>query len=52
VIAENALSMPIRAIEYVDLAAGHVFTVSRQSQRTLRLMQENARIIATLWPSI
>jgi hypothetical protein len=52
VIAQNALSMPIRGIEYVDLATGNVYSASRQSQRALRLMEENARIIATLWPSI
>jgi len=52
VLAENGLALPMRALEYVDLYDGRVHSVSRQSQRTLRLMMENARIIVTLWPTI
>ena len=40
------------ALQYIDLKNGRVYVISRQSQRTLRQMRANARIIATLWPTI
>ena len=52
VLGENGLVVPIRTLELVDLLTDDTYSVSRQSQRTLRLMEENARIIGTLWPSL
>jgi len=52
VITENELAVPIGALQFVDLKSGKVYSISRQSDKTIRLMRANARIVATLWPAI
>lgn len=52
VLDENEMGLPFRSLEYVDLVGNRVYAISRQSQRTIRLMRSNARIIATLWPTL
>jgi hypothetical protein len=52
VLSESGLQFPIRTLQYIDLLTDDSYSVSRQSQRTLRIMEENARIITTLWPTL
>jgi hypothetical protein len=52
VLGENAVVAPIRTLQFVDLLTDDTYSVSRQSQRTLRLMQENAQIIEALWATL
>ena len=52
VLEENAVAPPFKGLQYVDLKTAKVHSIARQSQKALRLMKANAKIIQTLWPTI
>lgn len=52
VLEENGQGDSIRSLDYVDFMNGSVHSVSRQSQRTIRLMEANSEIIMAIWPTI
>jgi hypothetical protein len=42
----------MRDLEYVDLASGKTLTWARPRKPTIRKVETNAKVIATLWPSL
>lgn len=52
VLQNSGVQLQFRALEYVDIGARRVIRATGLTQRTLRQLRQNARIIQTLWPTV
>lgn len=48
----QATASPLPKLQFVDLKTGQVFSGKAPTARTIKLATANAKIIATLWPTI
>lgn len=51
-LEQNALRVPLRSIEYVDIGTGRSHRTNRRRSGTIRRVRQNAKIIEALWPTI
>jgi hypothetical protein len=52
VLEANNIEFAISDIEFIDLKAGKLHKVSKRRSATTKLVNANAKIIATLWPTL
>lgn len=52
VMKENGVEVRPEQLEFIDLFTGKLYRGKKPRQRTIKLMQENAKLIESLWPSI
>lgn len=52
VLEQNGLKIEPRQIEFIDLFSGKLFAIKKRRDRTIKLLEENAKLIESLWPSI
>ncbi len=51
-LEQNGVDIAPRQIEFIDLFSGKLYTIKRRREKTIKLLDENARLIQSLWPSI
>ncbi|WP_266157246.1 hypothetical protein [Dyella silvatica] len=51
-LEQNGIDIAPRQIEFIDLFSGRLYTIKRRREKTIKLLDENARLIQSLWPSI
>ncbi|TBR39399.1 MULTISPECIES: hypothetical protein [Dyella] len=52
VLEQNGENVAPRQLEFIDLFSGKVFSINRRRQKTIKLLEENARLIESLWSAI
>jgi len=52
VLEQNEVKIDPRRIEFIDLFSGKLYTIKRRREKTIKLLEENAKIIESLWPTI
>jgi hypothetical protein len=52
VLEQNGVSIPLRALEYVDLFGANVYQVARRRPSLDTVLRENARLIEDIWPDL
>jgi hypothetical protein len=52
VLEQNEVSVPISALEYVDLFARRIYRATRRRSSLNAVLAENARIIEEVWPGL
>lgn len=51
-LEENGVEAAPEQVEFIDLFTGTLYKVKRRRARTIRLLEENAKLIESLWPTI
>jgi hypothetical protein len=51
-LRENNVEIKPRQVEFIDLFDGKLYTGRTPRKTTLRNLEENARLIAAMWPTI
>lgn len=51
-LEREGIRVSIYAIEFIDLFSGKVFSVRSRSAGVEKMLRENARVIADLWPNL
>lgn len=52
IMKENDVDVRPEQLEFIDLFTGTLYRGKKPRQRTIELMQENAKLIESFWPSI
>lgn len=52
ILKENGVDVRPEQLELIDLFTGTLYRGKKPRQRTIKLMQENAKLIESFWPSI
>jgi len=51
-LEQNKLNVKPEQIEFIDLFTGVLYKVKKRRPKTVKLLEENAKIIGSLWPDI
>jgi hypothetical protein len=51
-LEQNKLEVMPEQIEFIDLFTGTLYRVKKRRAKTLKLLEENAKLIRSLWPTI
>lgn len=51
-LEENGVELKPEQIEFIDLFTGVLHKIKRRRPKTIKLLEENARVIKSLWPTI
>jgi hypothetical protein len=51
-LEENGVELKPEQIEFIDLFTGVLHKIKKRRSKTIKLLEENARLIKSLWPTI
>ena len=52
VLEQNGADVKLEQVEFIDLFTGRLHKIKKRREKTIKLLEENAKVIESLWPTI